>query len=112
AETVSTPGLVAFRISLAWDARPVPLILAAAAPAVRRFVVHVTPEMIRHSRLLDVLYFVGFFYSVAVLVLVLKTGMSARVRDVAARAVRWQFLVAMLYAAIVGLIVTALQFPL
>src|SRR5207244_9942321 len=49
----------------------VSLMLAVAAPAVRRFVVHVTPEMIRHSRLLDVLYFVDFVYGVAVLWLVL-----------------------------------------
>jgi STE24 endopeptidase len=82
------------------------------APAVRRFVVHVTPEMILHSRLLDVLYFVGFFYGVVVLWLVLQTGISARVRDVAARTFQWKFLVATFYAALLVLIVTAFEFPL
>ncbi len=88
------------------------LILAAAAPVARRFVVHVTPEMIRHSRLLDVLYFVNFFYSAGVLLLVLMTGVSKRVRDVARRAVRWPFVVTMIYFALLSLITTAIEFPL
>jgi len=90
----------------------VSLILAAAAPAARRFVVHVTPEMIRHSRLLDILYFVGFFYSAGVLLLVLQTGISARVRDVALRVAKWQFVVTMVYFALLSLIITAMEFPL
>jgi len=90
----------------------VSLILAAAAPVARRFVVHVTPEMIRHSRLLDVLYFVNFFYSAGVLLLVLMTGVSKRVRDVARRAVRWPFVVTMIYFALLSLITTAIEFPL
>src|SRR5438445_8521186 len=107
-----TSASVAFRISIAWDHSPVLWILAAAAPAARRFVVHVTPEMIRHSRLQDILYFVDFVYGVAVLLLVLLTGISARVRDVVARAVKWRFIVAMIYFALLSLIMTAIEFPL
>jgi Zn-dependent protease with chaperone function len=77
----------------------------------RRFVVRVTPEMIRHSRLQDVLYFVDFFYGVGVLFLVLQTRISARLRDAAARA-QWRFLVAMLYFALLTLVTTTLEFPL
>ena len=46
---------------------PLFAVAVAAAPAARRFVVHVTPEMIRHSRLMDVLYFVDFLYVVGIL---------------------------------------------
>jgi len=91
---------------------PLFAVAVAAAPAARRFVVHVTPEMIRHSRLMDVLYFVDFLYVVGILIVVLQTGMSARIRDVAARALTCRFLVAVLYCVLMGLIVTAFEFPL
>jgi STE24 endopeptidase len=81
-------------------------------PAARRFVVHVTPEMIRHSRLQDVLYFVDFLYGAGVLLLVLATGISARLRDLAARLVKWRFVVAMIYFVLLSLVTTALEFPL
>src|SRR5712691_1894714 len=70
---------------------------AGAPPKQRRFTVRVTPEMLRHSRLQDVLYFVDFVYGAAILVLVLATRISARLRAAASRAVRWPFVVAMLY---------------
>ena len=76
----------------------------------RRFTVRVTPEMIRHSRIYDVLYFVGFFYSVGVLLLILNTRVSARLRDVAR--VRWRFVAAMLYFALLSIVTTAVEFPL
>ncbi|HMC21778.1 MAG TPA: M48 family metallopeptidase [Thermoanaerobaculia bacterium] len=91
---------------------PLFAVAVAAAPAARRVVVHVTPEMIRHSRLMDVLYFVDFLYIVGILIVVLQTGMSARIRDVAARALTCRFLVAVLYCVLMGLIVTAFEFPL
>jgi len=91
---------------------PLFAVAVAAAPAARRFVVHVTLEMIRHSRLQDILYFVDFVYAVGVLFLVLQTGISARVRDVAARAVKWSFVVAMLYFVLLSLFTTAIEFPL
>ena len=84
----------------------------ASAATQRRFVVHVTPEMIRHSRLQNVLYFVGFVYAVAALYLVLQTGTSARLRDIAVRAVKRRFVVAMLYCVLASLVLTAIEFPL
>jgi Zn-dependent protease with chaperone function len=91
----------------------VPLILAAAtAPTVRRFVVHVTPEMIRHSRILDVLYFVGFVYGVAVLLIVLRSGLSVRLRDFAGRASKNRMVTAVIYYALLSLVIAAMEFPL
>ena len=78
----------------------------------RNFVVHVTPEMIRHSRLLDVLYFVDFAYVVAVLYLLMLTGLSFRLRDVASRVARNRFLIAMTYFALLVLVIVALELPL
>src|SRR5262249_358666 len=104
---------VACRISIACDHRPVPLILAAAAaPAVRRFVVHVTPEMIRHSRILDVMYFVGFAYGVAVLLIALRSGISVRLRDFAGRASRNRFVTAAIYYALLSLVIAAMESPI
>src|SRR5882672_7231989 len=77
-----------------------------------RFVVHVTPEMIRHSRLLDVLYFVDFVYGVAVLYLLMRTGISFRLRDVASRVARNRFVIAMTYFALLVLVIIAMELPL
>ena len=76
-----------------------------------RFVVHVTPEMIRHSRILDAIYFGGFFYSCAVLIIVLKSGISVKLRDVASRA-KWLFVIAMIYFALLSVVTTIFEFPL
>src|SRR5205814_6867957 len=78
----------------------------------RNFVVHVTPEMIRHSRLLDVLYFVDFVYGVVVLYLLMRTGISFRLRDVASRIARKRFFIAMLYFALLALVIIAMELPL
>ena len=86
--------------------------LKPAPPPQRRFTVRVTPEMLRHSRLQDVLYFVDFVYGAAILVLVLATRISGRLREAASRAVRWPFVVAMLYFVLLSLVMTALDFPL
>jgi STE24 endopeptidase len=91
---------------------PLFAVVVAAAPAARRFIVHVTPEMIRHSRLQDVLYFVDVVYAAGVLFLVLQTRISARLRDVALRAVKWPFLVAMLYFVLLSVVTTTIEFPL
>src|SRR3954451_19460740 len=66
-------------------------------PAKRHFEVNVTPEMIRHSRIYDVLYFVDFAYGIGVLLLILTTGLSARMRAFVSRRARWPFVAAMLY---------------
>ena len=88
------------------------MLAAAAAPAARRFVVHVTPEMIRHSRLLDVLYFVDFLYGVAVLYILLRFGISRRLRDAAARATRSRFGIALISTALLLLVIAAMELPL
>jgi STE24 endopeptidase len=77
-----------------------------------RLVISVTPEMIRHSRLLDVLYFVDFVYGVAVLFLLMKTGISMRLRDFASRFSRQAFVVAMIYFVLVALTIIAFELPL
>ena len=77
-----------------------------------RFAVQVTDEMIRHSRIRDMLYFGGFVYGVAVLALVLVTRVSARLRDAAARITRRRFLLSMIYVALLTVVTSVLEFPL
>jgi Zn-dependent protease with chaperone function len=81
-------------------------------PAVRHLEVKVTPEMIRHSRIYDVLYFTDVVYGIGILLLILATGWSARMRDLAARYGRWPFVAAMLYFVMLSLLTTAFTFPL
>ena len=88
------------------------LLLGAAAAPDPRFVVHVTPEMLRHSRIRDILYFAGELYAMAILALVLLTRISARLRDVAVRVVRRPILASMLFFALLTLVTTALELPL
>ncbi|MEA2238672.1 MAG: endopeptidase [Thermoanaerobaculia bacterium] len=83
-----------------------------APPAARHLEVKVTPEMIRHSRIYDVLYFTDVVYGIGVLLLILAAGWSARMRDFAARIGRWPFVAAMLYFVLLSLLTTAFSFPL
>jgi STE24 endopeptidase len=95
---------------------------AASAPApttdnrqpttTRRLDVHVTPEMIRHSRINDALYFTDVVYGIAILLIILGVGWSARMRDFAQRCVRWPFVAAMLYFVLLSLVTTVITFPL
>jgi Zn-dependent protease with chaperone function len=68
--------------------------------------------MIRHSRINIALYFVDVVYGIAILLLVLVTGWSARMRNLASRYVRWSFVAAMLYFILFTLVTVALMFPL
>jgi STE24 endopeptidase len=77
-----------------------------------RFEVRITDEMIRHSRIRDVLYFVGTAWSFGVLYLLMKTGAVRRMRDVARRVSPRPFIVAMLTIAMALVAVTLLEFPL
>jgi Zn-dependent protease with chaperone function len=81
-------------------------------PTKRRLEVTVTPEMIRHSRINDALYFTDVVYGIAVLLIVLAAGWSARMRDFAQRHLRWPFVAAMLYFVLLSLITTVIEFPL
>ena len=77
-----------------------------------RFEVRVTDEMRRHSRIGDTLYFVGAAWSFGVLALVLVSGVSRRIRDTAARVTKKPFVVAMLYVALLTVVIAILEFPL
>jgi Zn-dependent protease with chaperone function len=77
-----------------------------------RFEVRVTEEMVRHSRLREVLYFVGIAWSGVVMLGLLFTGASRRMRDVAVRAAKRPFLAALLYLVLFILAVTILDLPL
>lgn len=78
----------------------------------RRLEVRVTPEMIRHSRLNDILYFVELLYGIGALLLVLGVGWSARFRDAAQRMAKKKFLAAMMYFVFLSLALTLIEFPL
>ena len=77
-----------------------------------RFQVRITDEMIRHSRIRDTLYFAGFAYSLGVMALVLLTGMSRKMRDLAAAVAKKKFVMAMVYFVFLAVVTTVLEFPL
>jgi STE24 endopeptidase len=78
----------------------------------RRFTIRVTDEMREHSRIGDILYFVEQAWDVGVLLLVLGSGLSRRIADLAARIARKPFLASMLYFALLSVVTTLLWFPL
>src|SRR5260221_10101861 len=77
-----------------------------------RFVVHVTPEMLRHQHILDTMYFAGFVYEILVLAVILASGLAARLRRVAERAVPWRFVQSMLFFVLLTLVTTVAEFPI
>ncbi|HVS30713.1 MAG TPA: M48 family metallopeptidase [Thermoanaerobaculia bacterium] len=77
-----------------------------------RFEIEVTEEMIRHSRILDALYFGGFVYGLAVLVIVLATRISSRLRDAATRVTGRPFLMSLIYVSLFTLVTALMEFPL
>ena len=81
-------------------------------PKSDRFEVHVTDEMVRHSRLSDTLYFVGTAWSFGSLLLLLATGLSRRMRDTAARFSKRPIVVDVLYIALFTVAMAILNFPL
>lgn len=74
--------------------------------------VTVTAEMERHSRIRNVLYFAGFLYGLAVLLLILSTRLSKRMADLSRRIGKRHFLAAMLYFVLFSLVSAAMSFPL
>jgi STE24 endopeptidase len=78
----------------------------------KRFEVQITDEMRRHSQIGDALYFVGNAWSFGVLLLLLVTGLSRRMRVAAGRVTTRPFLLAMLYIALFTIAVAILEFPL
>jgi STE24 endopeptidase len=77
-----------------------------------RFEVQITGEMIRHSRIRDVLYFVGNGWAMLTMLVLLVTPVSRKIRDAAARVTKKPFLMAMLYIAIFTVVVALIDFPL
>ncbi|HYI08686.1 MAG TPA: M48 family metallopeptidase [Thermoanaerobaculia bacterium] len=77
-----------------------------------RFEVRITDEMVRHSRLRDVLYFVGTAWTFGTLAVLLLTPLSRRMRDAAERVSKKPFVAAMAYIALFVLATTLLELPL
>ena len=77
-----------------------------------QFDIQVTEEMIRHSRIRDILYFAGFLYSVGVLILVLMSPISTRLRDLAEKVTKRRWVVSIIYVALFMIVTAVLQFPL
>src|SRR5438105_9064586 len=75
-------------------------------------VVRVTGEMIRHSRILDILYFTGFAYGIVELLLILILGISKRMRDLAARITTRPYFIAVIYVILFTLVTAIIGFPL
>ena len=68
--------------------------------------------MIRHSRILDILYFSGFAYGIVELLLLLFLGISARLRDAAARIAKRPYVVAIIFVILFTIVSAILDFPL
>ena len=68
--------------------------------------------MIRHSRILDILYFSGFLYGIVELLLILFLGVSTRIRDAAARLSTRPYVIAILYVMLFTILTAVLEFPL
>jgi Zn-dependent protease with chaperone function len=74
--------------------------------------VTVTPEMQRHSRILNILYFTGTIYGLAILLVILATRWSRKMADLAGRIGKRPFVAAMLYFILFSLLSALLSFPL
>lgn len=68
--------------------------------------------MIRHSRILDLLYFGGFLYGVVELLIILGLGISARMRDLAARVTKRPYGIALIYVVVFSIVTAIFDFPL
>ncbi|HWW62606.1 MAG TPA: M48 family metallopeptidase, partial [Thermoanaerobaculia bacterium] len=78
----------------------------------KRVEIRVTDEMVRHSRLGNVIYFVSVAYSIAVLILILGAGWSRRMREFSERVLRRPYLASILFVALFTLLDVLLEFPL
>jgi len=87
------------------------LVVAQPKPA-SEFEVRVTPEMLRHSRINETIYFAATPYGIGTLLLLLAGGFSAKMRDVAQQLARRRFIASMLYIALFAVAIAILDFPL
>ena len=81
-------------------------------PEDKKFEVNITDEMIRHSRIRDVLYFVETAWSFIGLGIVLVTGLSRKMRDLAAKSVKNGWVVAAIYIVLLTIVTSVIDFPL
>ena len=86
------------------------VVLTAASDP--RFQIRVTEEMLRHSRIRDVLYFAGFLYGLGVLALIFFSPLTVKMRDAAARLTKRPLFVAMIYVALFAIVSAVLESPL
>jgi Zn-dependent protease with chaperone function len=84
----------------------------STAQTATKFEVKVTPEMRRHSRILDTLYFFDTAFGFALLAIVLATGLSRRLREIAQRIAKRRFLAAFVYYVLFSIVTTVIEFPL
>jgi STE24 endopeptidase len=78
----------------------------------KRFEVQITDEMVRHSRIRDVLYFVGTAWAAGMMLLLLFTPASQKMRDAAERVTKRPFVAAMITIVLFILALAVLDFPL
>jgi Zn-dependent protease with chaperone function len=77
-----------------------------------RFEVKITDEMLRHSRIRDVLYFVANGWGAGMMLLLLFTQASRRMRDAALRITKRPFVAAMIAIVLFICALSILDFPL
>lgn len=77
-----------------------------------RFEVEITDEMVRHSRIRDVLYFVANGWGMGMMLLLLLTPASRKIRDAASRVTKRPFLAAMIAIGLFICALAVLDFPL
>ncbi|MGZ8781464.1 MAG: M48 family metallopeptidase [Thermoanaerobaculia bacterium] len=77
-----------------------------------RFEVKITDEMVRHSRIRDVLYFVANGWGAGMMLLLLFMPASRTMRDAALRVTKQPFLAAMIAIALFIVALAILDFPL
>jgi len=82
------------------------------APPEKRFEIRVTPEMRRHTNIIYTTYFAGVAWTIAVLVFVLASGISRRLRELATRIAKWKPAATFVYFALLTLVLTLFEYPL
>jgi STE24 endopeptidase len=85
--------------------------LAPESQARDPYSVTVTDEMRSHQHWADVLYFAGTGYGFLLLIGVLALGISRRLAELAARVSQRRFLAALVYFALLSVVLTLLSFP-
>ncbi len=101
-------AVVTITVAIVAQAQPKPEERAGAD----RFEVRITDEMVRHSRIRDVLYFVGNAWGAVMMLLLLFTSASRRIRDAGLRVTKNPFLAAMIAIALFICALAILDFPL